>query len=115
MTTMTTKIYSSDFPDISVDNIAKKLGIADADADTREIAVEALDLCESAYHWGLEGIWPDQNFNSDSNWKDAYGESILRLELRLDEELASHDDGPILEMFRIAHARGLEHFQATEI
>lgn len=112
---MANRIYSSDFQDVTVESIAKKLGIADADADTREIAVETLDLCDSAYHWGLEGLWPDQNFSSDRNWGDAYGESIFRLELRLDEELASRDDGPILEMFRVAHARGLERFQVTEI
>lgn len=112
---MTTRIYTADFPEVTIDSIAKSLGIADADADTREIAFEVLELLEAGYSWGLEGCWPDQDFNSDQNWKDTYGEPIFKIELRLDSELASHDDGPVLEMFRKAHERGLEHFQATEI
>lgn len=114
---MTTRIYTADFPEVTIDSIAKSLGIADADADadTREIAFEVLDLLEAGYSWGLKGCWPDQNFNADQNWRDAYGELISRMEFRLGSELTNHGDGPVLEMFRKAHGRGLEHFQATEI
>ncbi len=88
--------------DVTADTLAEKIGIGGATGDLREIAVEALDLCEAAYSWGLRGWWPNQDFSSDADWVYGPGESILKLEIRLD-----CDDDPVFLSFQEAHSLGL--------
>jgi hypothetical protein len=43
------------------------------------------------------------------------GETIQKLELRLENSGVCADDGPVFEMFREAHSAGLAHFEETSI
>jgi hypothetical protein len=111
---MTTRCYATDCG-VGVDSIAKELGIADKPADIREIAAETLDVCEAGYHFGLQGMYPDGEFGSDADWVYGPGETIQKLELRLENSGVCVDDGPVFDMFREAHSAGLAHFEETSI
>ena len=114
MTEKFTGVYSAD-AGVSVDSVVKELGIQDAPADVREIAVETLDICEAGYSFGLQGMYPDGEFGSDADFCYGTGDAIKELEFRLENAGLNIDDGPVFELFREAHSAGLAHFEETQI
>lgn len=87
-------------------NIESLQGFFECDSET---AAEILDLCEAGYAWGLEGYWPEGDYSSDADWCYGPGESIQKIELRLDI-----DDGSVFDKFQEAHSTGLSEREESE-
>ena len=94
----------------TVDNTASKLGLDVSIAEQRELAAEALDVCEAGYSQGLDGWYSDSEFASDADWIYGTGDRITQLEVRLDRFGICTDDGPVFEIYREAHSCGLENY-----
>lgn len=101
---------------VTVDSLAKELGLDTDIPEQREIAVEALDVCEAGYSHGLEGWYPDGEYGSDADFVYGTGDKIAQLEVRLDQCGICTDDGPVFELYREAHSLGLgSRNESTEL
>ena len=100
----------------TVESTAAHLGLDASISVQREIAAEALDICEAGYSQGTDGWYPDGEFGSDADFVYGTGDRIVQLEVRLDQCGICTDDGPVFELFREAHSCGLEnHNQLAEL
>lgn len=99
----------------TVDNLAKELGLNASISAHRELAAEALDICEAGYSHGLDGWYSDGEFASDADWVYGIGDRITQLEVILGQFGICTDDGPVFEVYREAHSLGLANYDQLDL